>query len=279
MRFAATAVAAVALVPVLAATPATAGPGLEGTYLGTWLATSTTELIEKLDEIGWPEEAAYNRYTSPSESTEIVFGDPADPRTYRNETRCATFVRRLMTHRFSWADDDYFRSEFGASFPNSAGFYDAFNADRLRTDDVPKIRGYELRVFPYFNLRPGDIMAIKYVDAPSSSSGHMAIIGEGSHLYDDSHPDYQEWAIRVMDSTSSPHGNPANHHGYTDTRFFFNEETQAWDEADGAGMGWMFVRVSRADGGIIEHRWSRNSAEWHDMDSRPIMFGILDPYV
>ncbi len=279
MRVTATAVAALALVPLLAVTPAAAeDPSLENIYLSVQLAEATTELITNLDAIGWPAESANNRYTGASEATTIVFGTPGSPTTYRSETRCATFVRRLMTHRFPWADTSYFTTEFGSSFPNSARFYDALEADRAQTDNIPKVRAYQLRVFPYFNLRAGDIMAIKYVDAPASDSGHMAIIGTGSHLVDDTHPDYREWAVRVMDSTSSAHGNPANPRGFPDTRFFFNQQTQAWDEAQGAGMGWMFIRTSRTHWGIISHSWSRNAADWHDMTDRPILIGRLDPY-
>jgi hypothetical protein len=272
MRITAAGLAALALVPLLAGTPAAANETLSDQLL-----ESTTELITNLDAIGWPEEAAYNRYTGTSETTNIVFGEPGDPESYLNATRCATFVRRLMTHRFDWATADFFTTSFGASYPNSAKFHDAFNTDRTDPDHIDRIRGYELRVAPYFTLRAGDLMAIKYIDAPGSDSGHMAIIGEGSHLYSDSHPDYREWAIRVLDSTSSAHGNPANQHGFGDTRFYYDEAGEQWKEATGAGMGWMFIRTSRINGGIISHRWSRTAATWYDVSARPVLFGRLDP--
>ncbi|MEV4411508.1 hypothetical protein [Catellatospora sp. NPDC049609] len=255
-------------------TPAAADPQVDSVQ-GSRLASAATELITNLDGIGWPAERAYNSYGTPSR---ITFGTPGQPTTYRNVSQCATFVRRLMSHRFSWATGDWFTAEFGDDFPDSAEFHDAFAADIARTDDIPDVRGFRLHVFPYFNLEAGDIMAIRYDDDTSSGSGHMAIIGTGSHLVDDSNPAHREWAIRVMDSSSSPHGDPAAGHPFPDTRFYLDPQSGTWTEADGAGMGWMFIRTSRADGAIIAHRWSSDESTWHSMADRPINFGRIDLY-
>ncbi|WP_036371717.1 hypothetical protein [Micromonospora sp. ATCC 39149] len=241
------------------------------------LADAATELITNLDLIGWPDESAYNFYSDTGATTTIVFGTPGVGTSYRNETQCATFVRRLMTHSSSWATDSYFTTEFASKFPNSAKFFDAFAADRDGTNDVPKMRGFDLSFLIYMTLQPGDIMAIKYVGATTGGSGHMAIIGPGSRLISDSHPDYKEWAIRVMDSTDSPHGDPADQRGFGDTRFY-DHPTDGWQEADGAGMGWMFIRTSKATGRIIAHKWSVIGNDWHDMTTRPVIFGRIDPY-
>lgn len=127
------------------------------------------------------------------------------------------------------------------------------------------------------NLRPGDIMAIKYTSG-GSGSGHMAIVGPGSHLYDDSHPTYRQWAMRVMDSTNSPHGDPGADPAYPDTRHYYDTDAHEWTEGTGAGMGWMFIRTSRATGEIVAHRWSSSSSTWYDQSTRPIVFGRYDPY-
>ncbi|MEH1012426.1 hypothetical protein V6U90_04775 [Micromonospora sp. CPCC 206060] len=244
---------------------------------GALLADRATDLITNLDQIGWPAESAYNFYSATGAPTTIVFGTSGQPTTYRNETRCATFVRRLLTHAFpTWATTSYFTAEFGTSFPNSAIFHDRFEADRQGTDDLPNFLGFSLNFGYSFNLRPGDIMAIKYVDAPSTDSGHMAIVGSGSHLFNDANPAYREWAIRVIDSTSSAHGNPDNPLGYPDTRFYQDPADNIWKEATGAGMGWMFVRTDRATGALISHRWSRNSSTWYGVDTRPVALGRLN---
>ncbi|GAA1633700.1 hypothetical protein ACFQY4_16750 [Catellatospora bangladeshensis] len=259
----------------LTLTPAAAGGPQADSVQGSQLAATATELITNLDAIGWPAERAYNYYGTPSR---VTLGTPNQPTTYLNVSQCATFVRRLMSHRFAWATSSWFTAEFGDSFPDSAEFHDAFAADLDRTDDIPDIRGFELHVFPYFNLEAGDIMAIRYDDGSSGGSGHMAIIGTGSHLVDDTHPSYREWAIRVMDSTSSPHGVPAAGHDFPDTRFYLDPQTGRWTEADGAGAGWMFIRTARADGAIISHSWSADDDTWHTVADRPINFGRIDLY-
>lgn len=265
----------------LGAPAASADPGTEmvGINHGQPLADVATELIEELDSIGWPEESDYNLYSASGAPTTIVFGTPGQPTTYRNETQCATFVRRLMTHAFpTWATTTYFRDEFGgSSYPNSAAFHDAFAADRDGTDDVPGMRGFNLAFFPYLTLRPGDVMAIRYAGG-GSGSGHMAIVGPGSHLYDDTHPDHREWAIRVLDSTNSPHGDPGEDPTHPDTRHYHDSVAGEWTEGNGAGMGWMFVRTSRADGRLVAHRWSSSSGTWYDQSTRSVVFGRVDPY-
>ncbi|MEV4483246.1 hypothetical protein [Micromonospora coxensis] len=280
LRAGVTVVAAVAVTLGLGATPSSADDGTEMGQInhGRPLADAAVALVDNLDQIGWPQESAYNFYSSPGAATTVVFGTPGQPTTYRNETRCATFVRRLMTHTFTWATPTFFSTEFGAQFPNSAAFHDAFAADRDRTDDIPGIRAFDLAFLPYMTLYPGDVMAIKYTGASDTDSGHMAIIGPGSRLYDDSHPDYREWAISLLDSTSSPHGNPANPRGYPDSRFYYDADAQKWAEANGAGSGWMFVRTSRSTGRIVAHRWSLSSPTWYDMTARPIVIGRVDPY-
>ncbi|MGN9812774.1 hypothetical protein ACTMSW_25900 [Micromonospora sp. BQ11] len=280
LRAGVTASAALAVVLGVGVPPASADNGTEMGSInhGRPLADAAAELIDNLNQIGWPQESDYNFYSAPSAATTVVFGTPGQPTTYRNETRCATFVRRLLTHTFPWATSTFFNDEFGTSYPNSAVFHDAFAADRDRTDDIPGVRAFNLSFLSYMTLQPGDIMAIKYTGASTSESGHMAIIGPGTRLHDDSHPDYREWAISLLDSTSSPHGNPANPRGYPDSRFYYDADTQTWTEADGAGSGWMFIRTSRATGRITEHRWSLSSNTWYDTTARPIVVARVDPY-
>ncbi|WP_088974986.1 hypothetical protein [Micromonospora coxensis] len=138
------------------------------------------------------------------------------------------------------------------------------------------MRAFDLAFRPYMTLYPGDVMAIRYIGASDGESGHTAVIGPGSRLSDDSHPGHREWAISLLDSTASPHGNPANPRGYPDSRFYYDTGAQKWAEANGAG--WMFVRTSRATGRIVAHRWSLSSPTWYDMNTRPIVIGRVDPY-
>jgi hypothetical protein len=268
-------IAAVTTAATLHATPARADGPQVATVQGDQLVASATELITNLDAIGWPAESAYNFYSATGALTTLTFGVNGQPTTYRNETRCATFVRRMLTRQFSWANTAWFEAGFEDDFPNSAEFYTGFADDRAGVEDIENIRGFELRVAPYFNLRAGDIMAISYLGASGSESGHTAIVGAGSHLVDDTHASHREWAIRIIDSTSEPHGVPAASHPYPDTRFY-SDANGDWTEASGAGMGWMFIRTSRATGAIIAHRWSHNDSTWHSVATRPINFGRVD---
>lgn len=248
---------------------------------GAQLAAAATDLVLNLGQTPWPAQSAHNFYPDPGVDTELVFGTPGQPETYRNVTRCATFVRRLMSHQFpDWATRDYFVSEFGDSFPNSAEFHDALEGDRAGGvgDDVDNFNGFNMSFLVYLNLRPGDLLAIKYVGSAESDSGHMAIVGSGSRLFDDSHPTHREWAIPVIDSSSSPHGDPtvARSHDYPDTRFYRDPISGAWKEASGVGMGWMFFRTRRSDGRVIAHRWSRIAGTWHDTTARPIVMGRIN---
>jgi hypothetical protein len=93
-------------------------------------------------------------------------------------------------------------------------------------------------------LRPGDVIAwVRAEDAETKSTGHVAIVAAPPTCIAQSEPiaavgGAQEWLVRVIDSTESPHA----------------DDARAGDHASGLGEGTIGLVVD-ATGAPIGYRW------------------------
>ncbi|GIH24641.1 hypothetical protein Aph01nite_29510 [Acrocarpospora phusangensis] len=230
------------------------------------------ELVSNLNSIAWPSQETYNTY---SNSTPLLtWGTNGTPTSYRNRSRCASFVTEVFKHTFSWATPSYFQTSFGSTSP--------FAADYYNTIKTASVSDHFARIGSVSILRRGDIIAIKYNDGGSGGSGeatgHVMIV-QDKHQYDrDGDPDTTEWAVRVVDSTSNPHGaaetaQPGSPYlSYPDTRSVPVFGSAGDDEEyNGAGRGWIFIQVvnNRATG----YWWGANENTFYSVANRPMAMG------
>jgi len=130
---------------------------------------------------------------------------------------------------------------------------------------ISKQEGFK-RINSIADIRPGDIIAIKYIVGNSAKdTGHVMLIDAiPAHRKGGTKPiikGTRQWDVAVIDSATSPHGK-------TDTRYGKNGQKR-----NGVGRG--VIRLySREDGEVVGYTWStlRNSV-YYDKSSRPLAIG------
>ncbi|MEV0732674.1 hypothetical protein [Polymorphospora sp. NPDC050346] len=129
----------------------------------------------------------------------MVWGTPGSPSTYTATATCAPMVTLSLKRAYGadWATNSFFQTHFGSTSPTSAQYYNAINAGT-----VPHVK----KVGKLTDAFVGDIIAIRYNGGSGAATGHTAYFA-GRTPYDmDNNPATIEWAVRVLDSTSEPHG-------------------------------------------------------------------------
>lgn len=174
--------------------------------------------------------------------------------TYVNHTKCASFVTQVLQHSYQWNNSD-FSAWFGSTSPNAARYHDTIEAENGFT-----------RITQIDNIKPGDILAAKYLSG-SSASGHVMIAKTSPTLRTASAPlanGTTQYELVVMDSSSS-------HHGENDTRKMLDG---TWD--DGVGMGVIRLYADN-NGDVIGYTWSTSKySTYYDLNSsRHMVVGRL----
>lgn len=232
------------------------------------------ELAGNLNAIAWPSQSALNTY---SNSTPLLtWGTNGIPTSYHNRSRCASFLTEILKHTYSWATPSYFQASYGSTSPYAADYYDTIKGASV-SDHYARIGSFSI-------LRQGDIIAIKYLDGGSGGSGettgHVMIV-QDKHLYDrDGNPATTEWAVRVIDSTSNPHGAAqtaganSSYMAYPDTRAVPDYDgIDEGEEYNGAGRGWIFVQT--VDNRPTGYWWGVNESTFYPVSSRPMALGRI----
>jgi hypothetical protein len=240
------------------------------------------EVYTQLDKIGWPSEDTYNYYPGKKGhadmTSEVVWGNLCTPTSYVAKTKCAAFVTDSLKHAYGpgsrwtdqWATDTYFTQTFGSDSPTATQYYDVINANG--STRISKVTDLDL-------VTRGDLIMIKYPSADSTNgdpTGHVMFFVDRQAVDKDGNPATLEWAVRVIDATSNPHGvastNPnSTYLAFPDTR------AVGTTEYAGAGTGTIVLRTD-ADGTVLGYWWGINenvTSEWHPATDRPIIFGHL----
>ncbi len=235
---------------------------------GAFLAASAPAPadVESDAWVTWPESLAQNV----TDANNLYTGDDQRLRwpgvdgatQYENRSNCAGFVTRSLKQAFA-LDDAYFRGWMDSTGPSSARYHDNIVAQN-RFVQVTRIE----------DIRRGDIVAIKYIDAGSGGTGHTMVAQRPASLRAvATRPlvaDTVQYELRVIDSTSSPHG-------AGDTR---KGTGPNGSDQDGAGFG--TVRLyARPDGTLAGYTWSLSTGSSYytatspASDRRSMVFGRL----
>jgi hypothetical protein len=237
------------------------------------LLNSQNDITDSLNAIGWPTADAgnHNFYPGalghPDNGTSATWGTPGSPTTYHGETKCAAFLTQSLKHAYSWATSTYFTNNFASASPTAAKYYDRLSAGTAEHfDSITRVQ----------DLLAGDIIAIKYTNSGGGSgdpTGHVMTVTSIQTSNRDANAATTEYAIRVIDSTSNPHGvvssNPASpYRNFPDTRATMSNVT----EYSGIGRGWVFIQVDAA-GAPAGYWWGPNenvTSQFQSVAVRPI---------
>ncbi|HYF18322.1 MAG TPA: hypothetical protein VEA40_10675 [Ramlibacter sp.] len=232
--------------PVMAA-PLAAGVSIRSIASDTWTH--------------WPESLAANvadadnLYTGSNQR--LAWPGVNGATKYENYANCAGFVTRSLKQAFGLDNTD-FTQWMGSTGPSSARYHDTIVAGNRF-----------VRITRATDVARGDIVAIKYLDATSGGTGHT-MVAQGTPMLRSVAtkpviPGTVQYELRVIDSTSSPHG-------ATDTR---RGTGPNGSDQDGAGFGTIRLYADTA-GSIVGYTWSLSTAStYYTAATRSLVVGRL----
>ncbi|MBP2329112.1 hypothetical protein JOF56_009497 [Kibdelosporangium banguiense] len=223
------------------------------------------ELIDHLNAIGWPQERKYNRYRQGQEETIVRWGQPGRPDTYKNVSQCASFVTETLKHTYShWATLSFFHTHFGNYSPFARDYHDAI----ANKKPIPHFR----RVTKVTDLRPGDLIAIKYPES-QDFTGHVMLVRRvtGREQTGPALDDATAYVVEIIDTTKAAHGRVGQSGAYRDTRI------TASTEETGAGYGHMVFYANNKERTFAGYRWSVTSHQIVPVDKHPIVAARITP--
>jgi hypothetical protein len=223
------------------------------------------ELIDHLNAIGWPWARKYNRYRQGQEETIVRWGQPGWPATYNNVSQCASFVTETLKYTYShWATPSFFRTHFGNYSPFARDYHDAIADD---DNPVPHFK----RVTKVTDLRPGDLIAIKYPES-KDPTGHVMLVhrATGREQTGPALDGARSYVVEVIDTTKDAHGSVGQSGAYRDTRI------TASAKETGAGYGHM-VFYANKDRVFAGYRWSVTSHQIVPVEKHPVIAARITP--
>jgi cell wall-associated NlpC family hydrolase len=152
-----------------------------------------------------------------------------------SHTDCSGFIDHLLVHDDGFTAND-FQRWFGKARPTAASYHDAVVAEKGFT-----------QVRAVGDLRPGDLIAIKYLTR-KDNTGHVMLVVEAPKRIPAGQPvvaGTEQWSVTVIDSSESGHGT-------TDTR---HKKGEGGGDHDGLGRG-VFRIYSDARDGVAGFSWS-----------------------
>ena len=116
------------------------------------------------------------------------------------------------------------------------------------------------------NVRPGDIIAIRYPPGTNDNTGHIMIVNDVPLLRKPSKPEVEgteQWEVGVIDSSESGHGK-------TDTR-------RKPDGSFGDGVGQGMLRIyTKTNNEIVGYTWSTFAvSDYYDQNTRQLVIGRI----
>jgi hypothetical protein len=172
----------------------------------------------------------------------------------RNRSVCSSLVAHTMMQAYGYRAADY-AAWLGDRFPRASNFHDAIAAGK----------GFD-RVRKISEIRPGDVLAIKYPEG-SHPTGHVLLAASRPEERRATEPvvaGTTQYEISVIDSSHTGHGP-------TDTRHYAKGKFH-----NGVGQG-LFRLYAAADGTIAGYSWSVTKAsEVFTPDRRDLVIGRLN---
>jgi hypothetical protein len=245
-----------------------APPAHADTYPANPYPAMTPHLVEAQQFIDYLalSDGSLNTYKSPSQANIVTWGQPGLPATWVNQSQCASFQTAVLKRTYpQWADDEFFRANFGLASPFARDYQDAF-ANRT----IPHL----FRVNRVADLRPGDLIAIDYRNDQDTNTGHIVMVRrvKGTYVAPSSSLNFAgetQYAVEVADCTAEPHGvhGVGNYFAFPDSRI-----ADGGAQQDGVGYGHMMFYASDSTGEFTRYRWSVNtsSAGTYTAAQRPV---------
>jgi hypothetical protein len=246
LRFPVIALAAAAL-----ALPASAA----ATAPATLHLTHGEQLVTNLALTPWPGQAAINTYDADAPTGGVTWGLPDFAAGWSNDTKCARLIDDLLSHAYGWATSTWFTANFaGSTRPDTAKWMAANFTTATHLESVDTVAA----------VAPGDIVLL---DKAGAGVDHTAVVRQVTPLTGGLTPEIGtvQYAVQVLDSTSSPHGwliNGTNHayKEWADTRRLDGADGSV-TEYNGAGYGWMVLYAKQSDGTAYGWRWGVNESD------------------
>ncbi len=180
--------------------------------------------------------------------------DGAD--VYESRVDCSGLLNNLLERSYGLTADD-FKNWLGKRRPYAEDYYEAiFGQSKFRS------------ITSIGDVRPGDIIAIRYPPGTNENTGHIMIIAEAPISRKSSKPEVGgtvQWEVSVIDSSESGHGKIDTRHR-PDGTF-----------GDGVGQG-VFRIYTKPNGEIVGYSWSTfANSDYYDLETRHLVIGRLKP--
>jgi hypothetical protein len=171
---------------------------------------------------------------------------------YESRTDCSGFLNALLERAYGLTPDNFERL-FGKRRPLAVEYFEA----------IQQQKNFR-RITSEQDVRPGDVIAIRYPPGTNDNTGHILLIAGLPVRHKASKPEIEgteQWEISVIDSSESGHGK-------TDTR-------HRPDATFGQGVGQGILRLyTRPGGEIIGYTWSIFAvSDYYDQTTRQLVIG------
>jgi hypothetical protein len=168
---------------------------------------------------------------------------------------CSGFLNGLFSHCYGY-DQQEFKKWFDSRRPTAARYHDTIELENGFT-----------RIKTVENIRPGDILAVKYLQR-KDNTGHVMLVARLPQRIKAKKPiveGTEQWEVTVIDSSQSGHGT-------TDTRHGKGKEGK---DHDGLGQGTLRLYADK-QGQILGFSWSTQSvSKFKEPDQEHIVVGRL----
>jgi hypothetical protein len=173
---------------------------------------------------------------------------------YQSHVDCSGLLNVLFERAYGITPND-FEKWLGKRRPLASEYFNAINQQQnFRAITAIK------------NVRPGDIIAIRYPPGTNDNTGHIMIVNDVPTPRKASKPEVEgteQWEVSVIDSSESGHGK-------MDTR-------RKPDGSFGDGVGQGILRIySNRNGEIVGYTWSTFAvSDYYDQNTRGLVIGRL----
>ena len=174
-----------------------------------------------------------------------------------SHTDCSGFIDALLMHTYHY-DPDQFKVWFDSHRPTAKRYHDA----------IIEQRGFT-QIHFINHLRPGDILAVKYLKR-TDNTGHVMLVDGYPKRRKTTEPivdGTEQWEVEIIDSSKSGHGT-------TDTRHKMGADGK---DHDGLGRGVLRIYTT-PDGKVAGFAWSTMKvSKYEPPDDEDLVMGRLVP--
>ncbi|HEY6242826.1 MAG TPA: hypothetical protein VIX17_02700 [Pyrinomonadaceae bacterium] len=196
-----------------------------------------------------PEETSYQH-----KQGYIIWKGENGAESYQSHVDCSGLLNALLERAYGITSND-FEKWLGKRRPLASEYFNAITQQQ-------NFRAITL----IGNVKPGDIIAIRYPPGTNENTGHIMIVNDVPSRRKPSKPEVggtEQWEVSVIDSSESGHGK-------TDTR-------RKQDGSFGDGVGQGILRIySDTNSEIVGYTWSTlGVSEYYDQHTRQLVIGRI----